>query len=83
MTKFTIVASTTPRRNQGAKVKVVTDVVIKLVDGDKLPRTLAVKTFGGKYNPSQALKEFKKNPSIFTPRNAYTPEQLKFFASAA
>lgn len=65
-------------RRTGGKVKVVTDVTIRL-DGKA---ALAFHTLGGKYTAEQALKEFKRDPSRFETQPGFDAAMVKLLAAA-
>jgi hypothetical protein len=77
MTKLTLTATVTARPNEG-KVKVLTDVLIRV--GNK---ALAFKTLGGKYTAHQALTEFKRAPNGWQPQPGQDAASVAFYAASA
>lgn len=72
--KLDIYASVSPRKNEdGSKVKVVSDIVIRLGK-----RAIAFRTLGGKYTSEEALKEFKKNPNNWEVQPGSSTDELVF-----
>ena len=80
MSKINITVHVANRKGaEGAKVRVLSDVVIRL-DGKK---AVAFATLGGKYSPLDALKEFRKNPARFAPQGQATAADLAVYAKVA
>ena len=74
-----ITAHVRRRRGNNAKVRIVSDVTIRL-DGKN---ALAFKTLGGSWNEQQALREFRKNPRAFQPQPGYDADMVAALAKAA
>lgn len=79
MPKITLTAHVSHRPNKTGKVKILSDVLIRL-DGKK---ALAFKTLGGKFTSSQALQEFKRRYNEFAPEAGQTVDSVALAALAA
>ncbi len=79
MAKLTLTAQVSTRKSTG-KVKVVSDIVIRLSDG----RAIAFRTLGGDYKGkgTLALKEFKRDPNKWEAQPGTTAEELPLYAAA-
>ncbi len=77
--KITVTAHVNTRRNSGGKVRVLSDVTIRL-DGK---RAVAFLTLGGSYNPAQALKEFKRDPKRWEAQPGTSKDELATYALVA
>ena len=78
MEKITLTATINTRKNSG-KVRMVTDVTIRLSSG----KAIAFLTLGGKFNALQALNEFRKNPQRWENQPGVKKEDLTFYAKTA
>lgn len=70
--------STTVHKQRTGKVRVISDVTIRLDGG----AAVAFRTLGGQYNAIQALTEFRRFPGKFEPQPGWTPDDLATLAKA-